>query len=340
MADLQKLLDEAEMATNLRQVVGALVFSSPTPIGIDAIRKCLRDLPAEKEGEQPPFKKVLPRDIHKALKDIQGELERLGIGVELREVADGYRFQTQAEAGPWVRSLLKKDKPARLSPTSLETLAIIAYRQPIAKSEIEGIRGVTVDHVVRALMEMHLVRMVGRSDLPGRPFLYGTTPLFLEHFGLKSLDELNDIDPTLKRQESSSLPKKKRKSSGKPETETAAQELAALTAAAGDAKEDSGRDGGDSVFAQPELAPPSSPEPSPEAPVYSVGEDDDEEDPPQRGSVVFIQGDTGDDDEEEDWDEDFSEDGEEPVEGEEEGLVQEDDADGASGDPDDRPAEG
>ena len=82
---------------------------------------------------------------------------------------------------------------------SMLPLAIIAYRQPVAKSEIEGIRGVTVDHVLRPLMEMHLVRIVGRSDLPGRPFLYGTTPLFLEHFGLRDLDELKDIDPTLKR---------------------------------------------------------------------------------------------------------------------------------------------
>ena len=306
MANLQKLLDEAEMATNLRQVVGALVFSSSVPLGIEAIRKCLRNLPPEKNGEEPPFKKVLPRDIRTALLDIKNELERLNLGVELREVADGYRFQTQAEAGPWVRSLLKKDKPARLSPTTLETLAIIAYRQPIAKSEIEGIRGVTVDHVVRALMEMHLIRMVGRSDLPGRPFLYGTTPLFLEHFGLKSLDELNDIDPTLKREKPASSGKKP-KAPAKPEAESAQQELEALTAAAGNAKDDSGRDGGDTIFASAEPSPDVVPD-EVKAPVYSVGEDGDEEEPPpQKGSVVFIQGDTDDDTE------DSLEDEEEPA---------------------------
>ena len=192
-------LPEPAAASSLRQVVGALIFSSPVPIGVEAIRKCLREMPADADGRPAPFRDVLPRDIQSAILDIQQDFERLGFGISVQEVAGGYRFQTQAECGRWVRSLLKKDKPALLSRPALETLAIIAYRQPVAKSEIEGIRGVTVDHVLRPLMEMHLVRIVGRSDLPGHPFLYGTTPLFLEHFGLRDLDELKDIDPTLKR---------------------------------------------------------------------------------------------------------------------------------------------
>ena len=194
----QSLPPEA-FASSLRQVVGALIFSSPVPIGADAIRKCLREMPADDAGRPAPYRDVLPRDVMSAILDIQQDLDRLGLGIALQEVAGGYRFQTQAGCGRWVRALLKKDKPALLSRPALETLAIIAYRQPVAKSEIEGIRGVTVDHVLRPLMEMHLVRIVGRSDLPGRPFLYGTTPLFLEHFGLRDLDELKDIDPTLKR---------------------------------------------------------------------------------------------------------------------------------------------
>jgi segregation and condensation protein B len=87
----------------------------------------------------------------------------------------------------------------QLSKASLETLAIIAYRQPITKTEIEQIRGVAVDTIVKTLVELQLVRLVGRSELPGHPFLYGTTPLFLEHFGLSSLSQLNEIDPTLPR---------------------------------------------------------------------------------------------------------------------------------------------
>ncbi len=195
----EQALPPEAFASSLRQVVGALIFSSPVPIGADAIRKCLRDMPADDAGRPAPYRDVLPRDVMSAILDIQQDLDRLGLGIALQEVAGGYRFQTQAGCGRWVRALLKKDKPALLSRPALETLAIIAYRQPVAKSEIEGIRGVTVDHVLRPLMEMHLVRIVGRSDLPGRPFLYGTTPLFLEHFGLRDLDELKDIDPTLKR---------------------------------------------------------------------------------------------------------------------------------------------
>jgi segregation and condensation protein B len=186
-------------ASSLRQVIGALVFSAEAPLPVESIRKCLRDRAAEADGAAAPFADVLPRDIRDALEDIARDLDRLDLGIELREVAGGFRFQTQPGCGRWVRSLLKRERPSRLSRSALETLAIIAYRQPIAKSELEGIRGVTVDHIVKALMEMHLVRITGRSDLPGRPFLYGTTPSFLEHFGLKSLDELNELDPTLQR---------------------------------------------------------------------------------------------------------------------------------------------
>ena len=101
--------------------------------------------------------------------------------------------------GRYVRALLKLDRPNRLSRASLETLAIIAYRQPITKAEVEQIRGVGVDTIMKTLTDLGLVRLVGRSELPGHPFLYGTTPFFLEHFGLASLDQLNEIDPTLPR---------------------------------------------------------------------------------------------------------------------------------------------
>lgn len=185
-------------ASSLRQVVGALVFSSSAPISAEAIKNSIRNQPME-PGESNPFAKITVKDVKDALEEIALDLHRLGLGMDLVEVADGWRYQTQAGCGKWVRTLLKADKPARLSKSALETLAIIAYRQPIARSEIEGIRGVAVDHVIRALTEMHLIRMTGRSDLPGKPFLYGTTPLFLEHFGLKNLDELEELDPTLRR---------------------------------------------------------------------------------------------------------------------------------------------
>ena len=206
------------MASSLQQVVGALLFGSDHPLTVEEIRACLKGV-AETEEEPGETIKVFaeasPREIGDAVESIAKELSRLELGIEVAEVNGGYRFQTQASCGRWVRNLLKLDRPNRLSRPALETLAIIAYRQPISKSEIESIRGVVVDHIIKALMELHLIRIVGRSDLPGRPFLYGTTSTFLDHFGLKNLNELNELDPTLQRSKASerkAIHKKEKKS--------------------------------------------------------------------------------------------------------------------------------
>jgi segregation and condensation protein B len=194
------------MASSLQQIVGALLFGSDHPLTVEEIRTCLKDV-ALSAGEPSEtvklFAEASPREVGDAVESISIELSRLELGIEVTEVNGGFRFQTQASCGRWVRNLLKLDRPNRLSRPALETLAIIAYRQPIAKSEIESIRGVVVDHIVKALMELHLIRIVGRSDLPGRPFLYGTTSTFLDHFGLKNLNELNEMDPTLQRSKAS-----------------------------------------------------------------------------------------------------------------------------------------
>ena len=185
-------------ASSLQQVAGALVFGADHPLTVEEIRACLREVAGEDQAAAA-FAGASARDVRDALESAAKELQRLSLGIELVEVSGAFRFQSEACCGRWLRFLLRKERPNRLSRPSLETLAIIAYRQPIAKSEIEGIRGVVVDHILKALMELHLVRIVGRSDLPGRPFLYGTTASFLDHFGLKSLSELNEMDPTLQR---------------------------------------------------------------------------------------------------------------------------------------------
>lgn len=188
-------------AQSLQQVIGALLFGSNKPLTLADINACLQQT-ADKEGADENAKLyagATQRELRDVLEGIEKELARVGLGFDLIETGTGFRFQTQVAAGPWLRQLLKAAPTGRLSRPTLETLAIIAYRQPIAKSEIESIRGVAVDYIVKALMELHLIRIIGRSDLPGRPFLYGTTPSFLEHFGLKSLAELNELDPTLQR---------------------------------------------------------------------------------------------------------------------------------------------
>lgn len=190
------------LPSSLQEIVGALLFASESPLTAAELRTCVRGV-APEEGDDAEVMSVYQgctsREIDQALRGLEKELERSGCGFRLVCSGGTYRLQTAPTCGRYVRALLKLDRPSRLSRASLETLAIIAYRQPITKAEIEQIRGVAVDTIVKSLVELQLVRLVGRSELPGHPFLYGTSPLFLEHFGLASLSELNAIDPTLQR---------------------------------------------------------------------------------------------------------------------------------------------
>ena len=190
------------LPSSLQEIVGSLLFASQTPLTITDLRQCIRGVEPE-EGENAEvmgvYQSCTTREVEQAVHGLEKELERSGCGFRLVCAGGAYRLQTAPTCGRYVRALLKLDRPNRLSRAALETLAIIAYRQPITKSEVEQIRGVAVDSIVKTLVDLQLVRLVGRSELPGHPFLYGTTPLFLEHFGLASLSELNAIDPTLQR---------------------------------------------------------------------------------------------------------------------------------------------
>ena len=181
----------------LKQILGAMIFGANRPLSVKEMHKCLVDVAEAWGGETAAFARAKDSDIHAALEELKTGLEKQRSGFILTEVAGGFRLQSDAACGRWLKHLLEKIRPGRLSRPSLETLAIIAYRQPVTRSEIESVRGVNVDHVIKTLMELQLVRIMGRSDLPGRPFLYGTTMTFLEHFGLKDLNELSGADPML-----------------------------------------------------------------------------------------------------------------------------------------------
>jgi len=139
--------------------------------------------------------------IQSILNELQTELEAQNRGIRLAEVAGGYQLRTPKSNADWVKKFLG-GRPSRMGKATLETLAIIAYRQPITKAEIEAIRGVDVDGVIGTLLERSLIRAVARKDVPGRPFLYGTTAEFLQLFNLKDVSQL----PTLKEMEEISLP--------------------------------------------------------------------------------------------------------------------------------------
>lgn len=133
---------------------------------------------------------VSKAEIEQALKTLQAQLEQEGRGIQLVKVAGGYRLVTKSDYAPWLKRLDKAKTVQKLSRSALESLAIIAYKQPLVRADIEEIRGVETSGVIRTLLERKLVRIVGRKEVPGRPIMYGTTKFFLEHFGLEDLGQL------------------------------------------------------------------------------------------------------------------------------------------------------
>lgn len=156
-------------------VLEALLFSSEAPLPLERIGEALNG--------------CSHADVGRLLADLQEQCRQSNRGVIVAEVAGGYRLTTKPEAAPWIQRL-RGSKPVRLSRAALETLALIAYKQPITKAEIETIRGVTVDGVLKTLVERDLIRILGRKPEVGRPILYGTSRVFLEYFGFKDLSEL------------------------------------------------------------------------------------------------------------------------------------------------------
>ena len=179
----------------LPQVLEALLFASPRPLTVAEMRAALK---SAAEFTEEPLAAALAgsgdKDLLNTLAELAAEYRRQGRAFELTESAAGWQLSTNAATAPWVRQLFPDTRPARLSAPALETLAIIAYRQPLARAEIEGVRGVDAGGVVQTLLDRGLVKIAGRADLPGRPLLYATTPHFLEHFGLKGVDELPAFD--------------------------------------------------------------------------------------------------------------------------------------------------
>jgi segregation and condensation protein B len=164
----------------IKAVLEALIFASPQPVTVREIVKVMGGVSKE--------------DWHAALGELQAEYARDGRGLQIVEIAAGWQITTRPEYNDWVRELLDPKTPTRLSIQALETLAVVAYKQPVTLPEIIDLRGVKSGGVMKTLLEKRLIRIVGRKEVVGRPILYGTTKQFLLHFGLKDLAELPKIE--------------------------------------------------------------------------------------------------------------------------------------------------
>jgi segregation and condensation protein B len=179
---------------NLSRVIEALLFSAHKPLSTKEIVEALRNAGAEDEFTPNEFANVKPAEVAAAIEQLKIEYIQHEHGFQLVEKADGWQVASDPKYARWVRGLFPAPKPARLTSPALETLAIIAYRQPITRADVEAVRGVTIDSVLQTLMERGLVKISGRAEIPGRPLLYETTEFFLDHFGLRNLDELPNVE--------------------------------------------------------------------------------------------------------------------------------------------------
>ncbi|MGV3530972.1 MAG: SMC-Scp complex subunit ScpB, partial [Chthoniobacteraceae bacterium] len=178
----------------LKQVIEALIFASPKPLLTKEIMDALRSAAEGSENEEVrAYSKVKEEDAIAALEELKADYVETGRAFQLSEQVNGWTLVSDPAAAPWVRQLYPEAKPARLSGPALETLAIIAYRQPVTRADWEAARGVAVDGVMQVLLDRGLVKIAGRAEVPGRPLLYSTTEYFLQHFGLKTVDELPNV---------------------------------------------------------------------------------------------------------------------------------------------------
>jgi len=193
------------MNPKLKKIVEALLISTSEPLKVKDILKLFRryeeqleeSLKTEIEGEEEENKAlelVKKKDLEMALRSIMEEAEVKDLAYRLVDGPKGFYLATAPQFSEYIRLLRSEPKPMKLTMATLETLSIIAYRQPVTRAEIESIRGVSVDSPVNRLLEIELIEVIGRAELPGRPIQYGTTEKFLEFSGIKDLEDLPTSD--------------------------------------------------------------------------------------------------------------------------------------------------
>lgn len=179
---------------NHQQIIEALLFASDSALSSDEIQAVIKD--------------VTPEEIEKIMDSLNEEYQARGRTFAIKKIARGYQMYTLPDFAPWIKALFSHNRREKLSQQSLEVLAIVAYKQPIVKSDVDRIRGVNSDGPIFTLLDRKLITIVGRKPAPGRPLLYGTTQEFLTHFGLKDLNDLpkiEELEMLLKKKEETAL---------------------------------------------------------------------------------------------------------------------------------------
>jgi len=169
-----------EQLKNYKSAIEALLFVSEKPVVLDQLKEV--------------FPELKPSEIHDLIKSIQEDYVNREAGMVIVEIAGGFQMLSNSQAAPYIREFYKTKTKEKLSKPALESLAIIAYKQPVGRAEVEVIRGVNSDGTIAHLLNKGLIKITGRKEVPGRPFLYGTTKEFLEYFGLKSIEDLPKIE--------------------------------------------------------------------------------------------------------------------------------------------------
>ncbi len=289
-------MSETEVLPELKQIVGALLFAAKGSISPADVRRCLRQVAEDRGGVYRDFAEVSDADILAALGLLRDQLREMRVGVQINEVAGGFRMENEVNCGPWLRELLHKGRASRLSRPALETLAVIAYRQPCTRAEIEAVRGVAVDQILRNLIDLQLIRITGRSEVPGRPWQFGTTQKFLEYFGLKNVKELPGTEE-LRRIEAEQAVKK-----AEAEESKAAEEEPVLLDADGNPAQEisSGSESGEEEYTESD----GEPDESADADEAESSDADSADESDESDDEYDDEYDDEDDDDEEDFEED------------------------------------
>lgn len=182
----------------LTRIIEAILIATAEPVSSEKLAKIIRGKGVEHQGGGLQLKEVTAAQVTEGIGHLNEDYEMAGRAFSIQQRASGWKIFTLPDYAPFLDHLKPEEKAQKLSQAAVETLAIVAYRQPMTRGQIEAVRGVACDAMLQKLLDLELIKISGRAELPGRPLLYATTPTFFEHFGIKSIEELPNAAELMK----------------------------------------------------------------------------------------------------------------------------------------------